>query len=566
MATEEPAAARPKHFIERIIEDDIAAGRMPDGIVTRFPPEPNGYLHIGHAKAVCLNFGLAETYGGRCHLRFDDTNPAKEEVEYIESIKEDISWLGFSWQPHEYYASDYFDTIYEIAEKLIREGKAYVDSLSPDEIRLYRGTLTEPGRESPDRSRPVEENLRLFREMRSGMHEDGSYVLRAKIDMSSPNLNMRDPTLFRIKKIQHHRTGDTWSIYPMYDFTHPLSDAIEGITHSICTLEFEDHRPLYDWTIANSGLPSVPHQYEFSRLNLNYTVMSKRLLLKLVKEGHVNGWDDPRMPTLSGMRRRGYTPEAIRKFVELTGVAKTVGTVDIALLEHCLRDDLNARAQRLMVVLDPLKIIIDNYPDNQIEYFEAENNPENSKDGTRQVPFSRELYIEREDFLENPPKKYFRLHPGGEIRLKHAYYITCTRVEKEGDRITAVHCTYDPESRGGTTADGRKIRGTSHWVSAAHAVTCEVRLYDRLFTAESPGSRTGNFLDDINPDSIQALTGCAAEPAAAEVSCGDYLQFLRTGYFCLDPDSQSSGKPVFNRTLPLRDSWEKLKKKMGLTE
>jgi glutaminyl-tRNA synthetase len=559
------SSEKPKNFIERIIENDIASGNTPSGVITRFPPEPNGYLHIGHAKSITLNFNLAEKYNGTCHLRFDDTNPAKEELEYIESIKRDITWLGFSWQPHEYYASDYFGLIYSIAEKLIIEGKAYVDSLSAEKIRHYRGTLKEPGRESPDRDRSVDENLRLFREMRDGKHHDGTYVLRAKIDMKSPNLNMRDPTLFRIKKIDHHRTGATWSIYPMYDFTHPLSDAVEHVTHSICTLEFEDHRPLYDWVVENSGLESVPHQYEFSRLNINYTVMSKRLLLQLVKDGHVAGWDDPRMPTLSGMRRRGYSPEAIRNFVELTGVAKTVGTVDHALLDHCLREDLNLRAKRLMAVLDPVTVIIDNYPDDTVEWFDAENNPEDSSAGTRKIPFSREILIEREDFMEDPPKKYFRLAPGREIRLKHAYYITCTHIVKHNNQISEIHCTYDPESRGGSTPDERKVRGTSHWVSAKHAVDCEIRLYDRLFSAEVPGEKTGNFLDDINPDSIKVISGCKAENSIVSVQPGEYLQFMRTGYFCLDAVDSTPGLPVFNRTLPLRDSWEKLKKKMGIS-
>ncbi len=553
-----------RNFIERIIEDDIANKRCPQGIVTRFPPEPNGYLHIGHAKAISLDFSLAEAYGGRCHLRFDDTNPDREEVEYIEAIKRDIKWLGFSWNEHEYYASDYFQTIFDIAVALINDGKAYVDSLSPEQIREYRGTLTKKGINSPDRDRSTEDNLRLFYEMRDGLHPEGSYVLRARIDMASPNLNMRDPTLFRIRKTSHHRTGDTWSIYPMYDFTHPLSDAIEEITHSLCTLEFEDHRPLYDWVVANSGLPATPHQYEFARLNINYTVMSKRKLLQLVREGHVNGWDDPRMPTLSAMRRRGYTPEAIRDFTERVGVAKAVSTVDYALLEHCLREDLNRRALRLMTVLRPVKVIIDNYPEDTVEWLEADNNPEDPSAGTRKIPFSRELYIEQDDFMENPPKKYFRLAPGREIRLKHAYYITCTEVVKSGDVIEEIHCTYDPESRGGSTPDGRRVRGTSHWISAAHAIDCEVRLYDRLFTSENPGAKTGNFLDDINPDSIEVLTGCRIEPSAADLPDDVHLQFLRNGYFFLDAIDATADHLVYNRTLPLRDSWEKLKKKLGI--
>ena len=556
---------RPLNFIERIIEDDLAAGRHGGVIVTRFPPEPNGYLHIGHAKSICLNFGLAKKYGGRCHLRFDDTNPAKEEVEYIESIKRDIAWLGFDWTGHEYFASDYFQRLHEIAINLIKEGKAYVDSLSPEEVRAYRGTLKEPGKNSPDRDRSIKENLRLFQEMTDGLHPDGTYVLRAKIDMESPNLNMRDPALYRIKRIEHHRTGDSWSIYPMYDYTHPLSDAFEGITHSICTLEFEDHRPLYDWVIEASHIEHQPHQYEFARLNLNYTVMSKRILLQLVKENHVNGWDDPRMPTISGMRRRGFTPESIREFAERIGVAKTFSTVDHALLEHCLRDDLNKKAVRIMAVLDPVKVIIDNYPEGKIEYFEAENNPEDPGMGTRMIPFSREIYIERADFMENPPKKYFRLYPGGEIRLKYTYYITCTGVIKDSEgTITEIHCTYDPESRGGGTPDGRKVRGTSHWVSVEHAVDAEVRLYDRLFTSEIPGEETGNFLDDLNPESLSILPHCAIEPAMDFYKEGIPLQFLRNGYFTVDPDT-TEDQLVFNRTITLKDSWAKLQKKLGIS-
>lgn len=554
-----------KNFIERIIEKDLAEGRHGGKVITRFPPEPNGYLHIGHAKSICLNFGLAQTYGGRCHLRFDDTNPAKEELEYIESIKEDIKWLGFDWGEHEYYASDYFERLYDIAVKLIKEGKAYVDSLSAEQVKEYRGTLTQPGKNSPDRDRSVEENLRLFKQMREGKFEDGAYVLRAKIDMASPNLNMRDPALYRIKRIKHHRTGDTWTIYPMYDFTHPLSDALEDITHSICTLEFEDHRPLYDWAVENSGIEHQPKQYEFSRLNLNYTVMSKRKLLSLVRQKYVSGWDDPRMPTISGLRRRGYSPEAIREFARRIGVAKTNSVVDYALLDHCLRDDLNKRAKRVMAILDPLKVVITNYPEGQVEWFDAQNNPEDPEAGTRKIPFSKVVYIEREDFMENPPKKYFRLYPGNEIRLKHAYYITCTDVIKDNDgNITEVHCTYDPESRGGGTPDERKVRGTSHWVSASHALSGEIRLYDRLFTSEFPGEKTGNFLDDINPESVTILTGCKLEPSLRDARPGEYLQFMRTGYFVPDSKDSSPEHLVFNRTIELRDSWAKLKKKMGL--
>jgi glutaminyl-tRNA synthetase len=554
-----------KNFIERIIEKDLAEGRHGGKVITRFPPEPNGYLHIGHAKSICLNFGLAQTYGGRCHLRFDDTNPAKEELEYIESIKEDIKWLGFDWGEHEYYASDYFDRLYDIAVKLIKEGKAYVDSLSAEQVKEYRGTLTQPGKNSPDRDRSVEENLRLFKQMREGKFEDGAYVLRAKIDMASPNLNMRDPALYRIKRIKHHRTGDTWTIYPMYDFTHPLSDAFEDITHSICTLEFEDHRPLYDWAVENSGIEHQPKQYEFSRLNLNYTVMSKRKLLSLVRQKYVSGWDDPRMPTISGLRRRGYSPEAIREFARRIGVAKTNSVVDYALLDHCLRDDLNKRAKRVMAILDPLKVVITNYPEGQVEWFDAQNNPEDPEAGTRKIPFSKVVYIEREDFMENPPKKYFRLYPGNEIRLKHAYYITCTDVIKDNDgNITEVHCTYDPESRGGGTPDERKVRGTSHWVSASHALSGEIRLYDRLFTSEFPGEKTGNFLDDINPESVTIHTECKLEPSLRDARPGEYLQFMRTGYFVPDSKDSSPEHLVFNRTIELRDSWAKLKKKMGL--
>ncbi|MFP4178647.1 MAG: glutamine--tRNA ligase/YqeY domain fusion protein [Spirochaetaceae bacterium] len=552
------------NFIERVIEKDLEEGNHGGKVITRFPPEPNGYLHIGHAKSICLNFGLAEKYGGRCHLRFDDTNPAKEEVEYIDSIKEDVRWLGFDWGEHEYYASDYFDKLYELAEKLIIDGKAYIDELSPEKIREYRGTLTKPGKESPYRDRPPEESLDLFRRMREGEFEEGKYVLRAKIDMASGNLNMRDPALYRIKKIHHHRTGESWTIYPMYDFTHPLSDAIEGVTHSICTMEFEDHRPLYDWVVEETEFPHKPRQYEFARLNLNYTVMSKRILLKLVKEGYVEGWNDPRMPTISGFRRRGYTPEAIRDFAERIGVAKSYSTVDMALLEHCLREDLNARAPRAMAVLRPLKLVIENYPEGEVEWFEAENNPEDPSAGTRKIPFSRELYIEQDDFMENPPKKFFRLAPGKEVRLKYAYYVTCTGVKKDPDtgEIVEVTCTYDPESRGGWTDDGRKVKGTSHWVSAAHAFEATVRLYDRLFTAENPGERTGNFLNDFNHDRIETIHDAKMEVSLQEAQPGQFFQFLRQGYFTVDPVHSKPGAPVFNRSVSLRDTWAKIKKKM----
>ncbi len=565
MDNETTAEGISRNFIERIIDKDLAQGKHDGRVVTRFPPEPNGYLHIGHAKSICLNFGLAAQYNGECHLRFDDTNPAKEEAAYIEAIKEDIKWLGFSWEGHERFASDYFDTLYTIAVKLIKSGKAYVDNLSAEDVRIYRGTLTEPGKNSPYRDRSIEENLRLFKEMREGEHEEGSLVLRAKIDMASPNLNMRDPALYRIKHTTHHKTGNIWSIYPMYDFTHPLSDALEHITHSICTLEFEDHRPLYDWVVAESGLPDAPHQYEFARLNLNFTVMSKRLLLQLVQEGYVSGWDDPRMPTISGLRRRGYSPESIRDFAKRIGVSKNNSVVDFALLEHCLREDLNTRATRVMAVLNPLKVVITNYPEASTEYLEADNNPEDPKAGKREIPFSRELYIERGDFMENPPKKYFRLSPGKEIRLKHAYYITCDEVIKHEDgSIRELHCTYDPASRGGWTDDGRKVRGTSQWVSAAHALPAVVRLFDKLFTAECPGQKTGNFLDDINAESIEELRGCFVEPSLAEAKPDTHLQFLRTGYFCVDSVDSTPDHLVFNRTIPLRDSWAKLKKKMGI--
>ena len=551
------------NFIERIIDEDIKSGKHKT-IVTRFPPEPNGYLHIGHAKSICLNFGLAKRFGGRCHLRFDDTNPEKESQEYIDSIKRDIEWLGFSWADHEYYASDYFEQLYEIAEKLITEGKAYVDDLSPEQMREYRGTLTRPGKESPNRERSPEENLKLFREMRAGEHPDGAMLLRANIDMSHGNINMRDPALYRIRRSHHHRTGGAWCIYPMYDFTHPLSDAFEGITHSVCTLEFEDHRPLYDWAVENGGTESKPRQIEFARLNLTYTVMSKRKLLQLVEEKHVTGWDDPRMPTISGLRRRGYTPEAIRDFAERIGVAKVYSTVDMALLDHCLREDLNIRSLRVMAVLDPLKVVIDNYPEDKEEWFEAVNNPEREEDGTREIPFSREIWIEREDFREDPPKKFFRLAPGREIRLKHAYYITCTGVDKDpatGEPV-CIHCSYDPESRGGGTPDGRKVKGTSHWVSIPHAVDVKVNLYDNLFKAQFPGEESGNFLDDINPDSLEVITA-KAEPSLAGAKMENYYQFLRKGYFALDPVESQPEKPVFNRTVGLRDSWAKLEKKDG---
>ncbi len=553
----------PLNFIEKIIEDDIREGRVKE-IVTRFPPEPNGYLHIGHIKSICLNFGLAAKYGGRCHLRLDDTNPEKEDMEYINSIKDNIHWLGFDWGRHEYYASDYYDQLFDIAVRLIKEGKAYVDSLSPEEMKEYRGTLTEPGRNSPDRDRPIEENLDLFMRMKNGEFPEGTYTLRAKIDMASPNMNMRDPALYRIKYAEHPRTGNKWCIYPMYDFTHPISDAIEGITHSICTLEFEDHRPAYDWATSIDGIEHTPHQYEFARLNINYLLMSKRKLLYLVNNGLVDGWDDPRMPTIAGIRRRGYSPESMKDFVQRVGVAKVESVVDYALMEFCVREDLNKRAKRLMAVIDPLKVIIDNYPEGKTEYFEADNNPEDPEAGKHRIAFSRELYIEREDFMEVPVKGYHRLYPGNEIRLKHAYYITAVSVDKDEDgNIMAVHCTYDPESRGGETPDGRKVKGTSHWVSADHAVKAEIRQYDKLFKAENPGAETGNYLDDLNPDSLVILEGYAEEEARS-AKPGDYLQFIRNGYYMADSRLSSPDHLVFNRTVTLKDSWSKMKNKLGL--
>jgi glutaminyl-tRNA synthetase len=551
-------------FIRTIINEDIAAGKHGGNVVTRFPPEPNGYLHIGHAKSICLNFGVAEEYDGRCHLRFDDTNPEKEEVEYIESIKEDVRWLGYDWGDHLYYASDYFEKLYEYALELIGEGNAYVDSLSQEEIRDHRGTLTEPGRESPYRNRTVEENLDLFSRMKNGEFPDGAHVLRAKIDMSSPNINMRDPVVYRIRRVPHHRTGNAWCIYPMYDFTHCLSDAIEDITHSLCTLEFEAHRPLYDWFLDELETSSHPQQIEFARLNLSYTVMSKRMLLRLVREGHVSGWDDPRMPTISGLRRRGYTPSSIRDFCDRIGVAKAASMVDLPLLEHCLREDLNKRAPRVMGVLEPLKLVIDNYPEDEVEYLEAENNPEDESAGTRTLPFSRVLYIEQNDFMEDPPKKFFRLAPGREVRLKHAYYVTCTDVVKDPStgEVIEVHCTYDPATKGGWSEDGRKVKGTSHWVSAPHALDAEVRLYENLFTVENPGEpeEGKEFTDYINPDSLKILTGCKVEPGLAQAAAGNFFQFLRQGYFSVDPDSKK-GALVFNRTVSLKDTWSKILKK-----
>lgn len=556
----------PTNFIEEIITRDLETNKYGGRVHTRFPPEPNGYLHIGHAKAALLNYGLAEKYGGLFNLRFDDTNPTKEDVEYVESIKEDLAWLGCKWDDRLFYASDYFERLYEYAVRLIEKGLAYVCDLSPEEIREYRGTLTEPGRESPYRNRPVAENLDLFRRMRAGEFPEGSRVLRAKIDMASPNLNMRDPVIYRIMHVPHHRTGDKWCIYPMYDFAHPLSDAIEGITHSVCSLEFEDHRPLYDWFLEALEIEQPPQQIEFARLNLNYTVMSKRKLRQLVEEGYVNGWDDPRMPTLSGLRRRGYTPEAIRDFCQRIGVAKSNSVVDIALLEHCLREDLNKRAPRVMGVLRPLRLVIENYPEGEVEEVEAVNNPEDPAMGTRKLPFSRVLYIDRDDFREVPPKKYYRLALGREVRLKYAYLVTCTDVikdERTGE-VVELRCVYDPASKGGSAPDGRKVKGTIHWVSAGHAQPAEVRLYDRLFTRENPDDDKdgGDFKDYINRDSLEVLTSCLVEPGLANARSGEFFQFERVGYFCVDPDS-TPGKPVFNRAVSLRDSWAKIEQKIA---
>ncbi|MCX6348215.1 MAG: glutamine--tRNA ligase/YqeY domain fusion protein, partial [Candidatus Aureabacteria bacterium] len=532
--------------------------------VTRFPPESNGYLHIGHAKSICLNFGIAAEFDGRCHLRFDDTNPTKEEVEYIESIVADIRWLGFDWGERLYYASDYFDRLAEYAGILILEGKAYVDSLSPEEMRKHRGTLTAPGRDSPYRNRPVEENMELFNRMRAGDFDEGSHVLRAKIDMSSPNLNLRDPVIYRILQAPHHRTGDTWGVYPMYDFAHPISDALEGITHSICTLEFEDHRPLYDWFLDQLPVPAHPRQIEFARLNITCTVLSKRRLLELVEGGHVRGWDDPRMPTLSGLRRRGYTPEAIRNFADRIGVAKRDSTVDMALLEHCLREDLNRRAERRMAVLKPLKVVIVNYPEGRTEELEAVNNPEDESRGTRKIPFGREIFIENDDFREDPPKKFFRLSPGREVRLRYGYFITCVEAVKDTKtgEVIELRCTYDPKTRGGYSPDGRMVKGTIHWVGAAHAVPAEVRLYDKLFTVPDLNDvpEGGDFKDFLNPASLEVLSDSRVEPGLAGAKAGSRYQFERQGYFCVDPDS-TPGKLIFNRAVTLRDTWAKIEKK-----
>ena len=561
MAMTEPSAAG--DFVRSIVAGDIKAGTYDGRVVTRFPPEPNGYLHIGHAKSVCLNFGVAFENGGVCHLRFDDTNPTKEEEEYVRSIQEDVRWLGWDWGDHVYFASDYFDNLYEYAVQLIQAGKAYVCSLSPQEIREYRGTLTEPGKNSPYRDRSVEENLALFERMRAGEFEEGAHVLRAKIDMTSPNLNLRDPVIYRILKVSHHRTGDKWCIYPTYDFTHGQSDSIEGVTHSICTLEFEDHHPLYDWFLEELEIYH-PQQIEFARLNLSYTILSKRRLIELVENGHVKGWDDPRMPTLSGLRRRGYTPEAIRNFCDRVGVAKRDTVIDVALLEHSIREDLNQRAPRVMAVLRPLKVVIDNYPEGQVEQLETVNNPEDPSMGSRTVPFSRELFIEQDDFREDPPKGFFRLSPGREIRLKDAYYVTCVGVNKDEStgEVLELHCTYDPETKGGQSPDRRKVRGTSHWVSAAHSLQAEVRLYEHLFSMADPGDAQDgkDFKDYLNPDSLSVLTECRVEPGLAQAAPGSSHQFLRQGYFCVDSVDSAPDKLVFNRTVSLRDSWARANK------
>lgn len=546
----------PQDFIREIVRADVTASRAKD-IVTRFPPEPNGFLHIGHAKAICLSFGIAKEFGGCCHLRFDDTNPAREEQRYIDAIQEDVRWLGFDWGEHLYYTSAYFEQLYDWAKHLISEGKAYVDDQSADDIRENRGTLTKPGNASPFRDRSVEENLDLFRRMRAGEFTDGARVVRARIDMAAGNINLRDPVLYRILKATHPRTGNTWSIYPNYDFAHGQSDAIEGITHSFCSLEFEDHRPLYDWFIDNLPVPARPRQYEFSRLNLSYTVLSKRRLIQLVSDGHVNGWDDPRLPTISGLRRRGVPAQALRDFIGRLGITKSEGMVELAYLESVLREHLNPTAPRRMAVLNPLKVVIENFPEAGIEDLDAINNPADPAAGSRKVPFGRELWIERGDFMEDPPRKFFRLGPGREVRLRYAYFITCQDVVKDASgNVVELRCTYDPQTRGGDSPDGRKVRGTIHWVSAAHAVNAEVRLYDTLFTTEQPGAATGDCLDDLNSDSLTTLIGCKLEPALAQAPVGLTVQFERTGYFCADREGTPHA-PIFNRTVSLRDSWAK---------
>jgi glutaminyl-tRNA synthetase len=554
--------SKPSDFIRGIIKEDLKSNKYGGRVHTRFPPEPNGYLHIGHAKSICLNFGIAAEFKGLCNMRFDDTNPTKEEVEYVESIKEDVRWLGFDWDDRLYYASDYFEHLYQSAVQLIKDGNAYICDLSAEEIRAYRGTLTEPGRESPYRNRSIEENLELFERMRAGEFPEGSRTLRAKIDMASGNINMRDPVIHRVMHAEHHRTGRKWCIYPMYDFAHCISDSIEKITHSLCTMEFEDHRPLYDWFLDKLGVYH-PQQIEFARLNLSHTVLSKRKLIGLVEGGYVYGWDDPRMPTIAGFRRRGYTPESIRNFCDRIGVAKRESLVDIALLEHCLREDLNKRAPRVMAVLQPLRVVIDNYPDGKVEELEAINNPEDPSMGTRKIAFSRVLYIERDDFRENPPKQFFRLAPGREVRLRYAYFIKCVDVVKDErtGEVIELHCSYDPATRGGDAPDGRKVKATLHWVSAAHALKAEVRLYDHLFTKTDPGDAEEglDFKAYVNPNSLEALNSCCVERSLAEALPGSRYQFERQGYFCVDPDS-TAGMLVFNRTVPLRDTWAKIEK------
>ena len=552
---------KPLDFIRQIVDQDQKSGKHPTP-VTRFPPEPNGFLHIGHAKSICLNFGISNEFGGRCHLRFDDTNPSKEEIEYVESIKQDVKWLGFDWQDNLFFASDYFDKLYEFAEQLIKRGKAYVCDLSAEEIRRYRGTLTEPGTDSPYRNRSEEENLELFRKMKDGVFADGSRVLRAKIDMSSTAIVMRDPVLYRILKTSHHRTGDKWCIYPMYDFTHCLSDMLEQISHSLCTLEFQDNRLLYDWVLDSLETPCHPRQIEFARLNLTYTVMSKRKLLQLVEENHVESWDDPRMLTISGLRRRGYTPSSIRNFCSLIGIGKKQSWIDMGVLENAVRDDLNETAPRVMGVIEPLKVVIDNYPEDQTEEISAQNHPQKPELGSRSLPFSRELYIEKNDFMEDPPRKFFRLGPGREVRLRYGYYITCVSYEKDADgEVTLLHCTYDPETRGGSSPDGRKVKGTIHWVSAKHAVDGDIHLYDRLFNVEHPDAdKEVDFKSHLNPHSRDIVTGCKLEPSLGSIEAGVQVQFERQGYFCLDSVLSGPGKPVFNRVVTLRDSWARMKK------
>ena len=556
-----PESPSPTNFIRQIVTEDLAQGRHDGAVATRFPPEPNGYLHIGHAKSICLNFGVARDFGGRCNLRFDDTNPDKESVEFQDAIKADVEWLGFAWGDGLFHASDYFEQLHDFAIMLIKDGKAYVDSLSAEDIREYRGTLTEPGKDSPYRDRSVDENLDLFARMRAGEFPDGEHVLRAKIDMAAPNINMRDPTIYRIRRTHHHRTGEDWPIYPMYDYTHCISDALEGITHSLCTLEFEDHRPLYDWVLDQLPVPCHPQQIEFARLELNYTITSKRKLMSLVHDGHVSGWDDPRMPTLKGLRRRGFTPDSIRDFCDRVGVTKKQTTIDVGVLENCVREDLDKSAPRVMGVLDPLKVVIENYPEDQEELLPAANHPKDESFGQRELPFAREIYIERNDFMEDPPKKYFRLGPGREVRLRYAYFITCTDVIKDAatGEITELRCTYDPATKGGNAPDGRKVKGTIHWVSAKHAVAAEVRLYDRLFSVEDP-TQDDDFVQHLNPDSLKIIEAAQVEPGLADAPPESRFQFERLGYFCVDREDTSPERPVFNRVVTLRDSWAKAKK------